>query len=491
MRRASKPSNRPSSSGLRIFTGAAWTYASQLATVIIQFAYAAVTSRAVSPEGFGQYAIGLTVVGLVSLLSSGGLGQSIARMQVIEAQRVKSLVTYALMLGCVGSMFLYLTAGLWATIWGSQSAVHPLELLAISSFISPLLGLANGLMTRLGKFRKLAVVTLVSNIGGMLFGALAVVTLHSSTSLVVSPITAQLLALIGCLLSTDRLLLGFGRLGHTKGDLSYSWRVIATSVLTYFSGNIVKFAMARAIAPATLGHWNRAEAITLVPLQQLQSAIISAVFPEFRHDVDNATRARTVWTDLFTIVAWFALPISACGAVVIPSLLPIIFGSQWHEAALLAAPLSLAGGIQILATLLASAIGALARFRWLWSTELILIVLQAITALSVFFFHEVWIASSALVLAYLTRHLWQLHLAGKEGYLALGKLFRQYLLAALFAMVMSSASGLEIWVISIAETPFTVALAVMIPTAFIGGCYLVRNLLPPVLLARKYGFRVP
>jgi O-antigen/teichoic acid export membrane protein len=478
-----------SNTARRLLAGAAWVYGAQMVTVIAQFAYAALTSRAVTPGGFGAYAVALSVTGLVSLLATGGLGQTVSRMVELEKQRLRSLVTYALLLGSAGAGAVYLSAPFWSWLWGVDSSLDPIRWLAISSLFSPLVGLSTGLMARTGRFKQLGLVTVCSNLCGMIVGAVAVSIWRSPSSLVISAIVAQFMILVGTLLASEGLLLGLSRLRHGHRDIGYSGKLMSASFLSYLTGNIVKFSMTRAIDAAILGYWNRAEVLTTIPFQQIQTALIRAVYPEFRHDVSEPSRAKVVWTDMLVLVGWAALILSALVAVLVPPLVPIIFGAGWEVAASLAGPLAVIGGLQIVSILLNSAIEALGRFRWIWSTDVVLIFLQICAAAMIFIYKDVWIAVAALVLTNVVRHGWQVWIAGRHGYIDLGRLLGQYLLALAF----SSILALTLWVtvqsvMQSSSAPAMWGFAFAAIGGFAALCLAIREKFPIVVLGRKYGF---
>ncbi len=125
----------------RLLSGAGWLYSAQIVTVIVQFGYAAITSRSVDDGGFGAYAIALSVAGFVTLIANGGLGQSVGRMIEIEQSRLRSLVTYSLLLGTFSAIFTFATSSFWAWLWGASDAGPLIRWYSIVAFISPLLSL--------------------------------------------------------------------------------------------------------------------------------------------------------------------------------------------------------------------------------------------------------------------------------------------------------------------------------------------------------------
>jgi len=477
------------STGRRLLAGVTWVYGAQLVTVVVQFIYAAVTSRSVAPAGFGAYAVALSVTGLVSLLATGGLGQTVSRMVDIQRDRLRSLVTYALILGIVGGSILFLSAPLWAHLWGVDSAIPPIRWLAISSVASPFLGLSTGLMVRLGRFRQLALITVASNVSGMMVGAAAVLTWQSASSLVISSAVAQIAILCCSLFATDRHLFGLAKLKHGRSDIGYSGKLTVASFLAYLTGNITKLSMTRGIDAASLGYWNRAEVLTSLPLQQIQNALIRTVYPEFRHDIADSVRAKIVWTDMLILIAWIALPLSAGVAILVPPLVPFVFGDGWETAASLAGPLAIVGGLQVVSTLLSSAIEALGRFRWIWSTDAILIAIQVIAAVFIFVYKNMFLAVIALLVTNVVRHGWQVWMAGRYGYLDVERLLRQYLVAIISSGLVAAVtwSFLELILASNGAHLYWLP-TILLACAVSAIVFRVRELLPVVVLARRYGF---
>lgn len=472
-----------------ILGGASWLYGAQIGTVAIQFFYAALSSRLVGAHDFGAYAAALAVVGLASLLAMGGLGQTVARMESLHIRSVRALVTYATLLGLAAAAFLLLSGPFWAWLWGAEAMTGPLLWLTINALISPLLGLALGLAGRLGKFRAIALISFFGNIGGMGIGAVAVSHWQSAASLTASTIVGQLITLICLMLfATENLLLGFGSLRNQVAIMEFSRRVTGTSLLSYVTGNLVKLSLARGLESSALGQLNRAEVLTTVPMQQMQSAVIKSIYPEFRHDINNASRARRVWTDMMILVTWASLTVSALLYVSVPPLVPMLFGDGWDVASQLVGPLAIAGGLQIMSTLLATALEALARFRWILSIELTLILLQIVGVAAVISSHEVLVAAYFLILTGLLRHAIQIHLLNGAGYLDVQRLMKNYAVAAIFASTTAGVFHISLVVLQSSSSPaLRTSVVAGLVLGFAGITFLMKERLPVVRILRSYG----
>ncbi|MGN6741744.1 MAG: oligosaccharide flippase family protein [Amnibacterium sp.] len=327
--------------------GAAYNYLAQIFTVVVQLGYAAVTSRLLPDHDFGVYGAAFTSMLLVNLLAMAGLPQTVGRMVDLGASRLAGLLLYALLVGVVAAAGLAATADLWAALWGTPQSASVLRVLAITSFITPVMSLVTGLSYRLGRFRHLAVWTFLANVAGMIVGVVAVAVLRTPESLAVSTIVGQAGVTVVVLTAPASLFRGRPTLRGTLEDVGYSVRVMITGLLTYAACNVGRVTFSRVFGAAALGQWNRADALTTTPFWQLQSAMLQAIYPEFRHDRGDAERARRVWTDLVSIVAWGCIPLGAFAAVVAPIVVDLVLGPGWRHAAAFAPLLAHNGGMSV------------------------------------------------------------------------------------------------------------------------------------------------
>lgn len=463
-------------------------YGAQLATITAQLIYAAITSRFVSDTGFGAYAIALTVSSVIGLFANGGLGQTVARMQTLDRDTLRSLLTFAVILGLFAAGLLLATAEFWAWLWGASDAATPIRWCAVGAFVAPGLGLSTGLLLREGRFRSLAIATLVTNIFGFALGAIVVLAFRSGASLLASALTAQVaLAITVFVLSRGRLL-GLTSLRAARAHLMFSWQVTAQNLGSWLSGSVGSWTISRVFAPAILGQWNRGDVLTTIPFQQVQNAMVQAVYPEFRHDIDGPTRARHVWPDLLGLVAWLALPLAGAAAVVAPALIPVLFGAGWGLAATFSSALSVIAATRMVRVLLGTAVEALGRYIWMWAGIAIEFAFVAGGALGAGVAHNFWLVLLGIGAGIVAAHIAHILLCWRAGYLDARVLLGHYAGALAGGLAAAGISWLIVVAITQAQAmPFIVILAAIALLVVVGGAWQWGHLLPPVRLAKKYG----
>jgi O-antigen/teichoic acid export membrane protein len=471
-----------------IARGAIWNYSAQIATVLAQVVYAAVTSRLLSPHDFGAFAAATASVALINLVSMAGMPQVVGRMTDLHPDRLVGLLAYAGVIGLLSGGITFFGAPLWAAVWGVPASVPVLQVLALTSVLTPFVALGNGLALRLGLFKRLAGATVAANIGGMAVGALAVLVLRDAQSLAVSQVLSLLAVAIIVLWQTRSHFKGRFHLRTTLADVSYSTKTLVSALLTYCAGTVGKVSVSQTLGPVPLGNWNRADAITTNPFFLLGSAITQAVYPEFRHDIEDRSRTKRVWSDLLGVLGWVCVPLGVFVAVVAPLAAAILLGDGWALAGRYASILAIIGGLQPVVFMLISGFEALGKFSWNWSGYVISLVVNVAAAVVAILLHSIWPVFIGTLVAFAIMHPLHLLLARREGLIDLGRVGRHYAEITAFSVGM----GVVLW--TLLHVPEVVGVSVWLLVAVLvlaaaAVVVLVRNRdrFPPIVLARRYG----
>lgn len=470
----------------KVVAGGAWLYGAQLLSILAQLVYAAITSRLAGSADFGAYAVALSVSGFATLVATSGLGQAVGRMKEANPRTIQSLVSYALLIGVVGALLLLLSAPLWALLYASESFTA-ISFTAILTLTAPLFGLATGLLRRLGRFRELALATLLANIIGMAVGVLIVYYYPSAVTLLVSATLAQLLVLGFAMTSGRRYLWGLGSFREAQSEIAYSWKLIGTNVVSWINGNLVKIFVSRTLGLGAIGQWNRAEALTTVPFHQMQTAAIQAVYPEFRNFQESPAVARRVWTDLLVLLSWLVLPAAAVLSALAPTAVAVVFGPGWEDAAWISSVLAFVGAVQILGATLGNAIESLGRFRWMWLNVTILLALQVGIATSILIFRDLRVAIVGLLLTVVARHVIQVACAARGGYVSARRLIGQYVLVTAASAIAYVLTSLALQLLSGEHNPVLLGTLLIGCLALLTFSWTLRRCLPPFVIARRYG----
>jgi O-antigen/teichoic acid export membrane protein len=465
---------------------AGWALGAQVVTVLLQFGYAAVTSRLVPDVGFGAFAVALSLSALVTLIAQGGLGQAAARTSELHPGKLSFLILFAVGLGVVAGSMVVVLATPWAVLWDAPGAVAPTRVIGVAAFFAPLCGLLLGVLRRLGEFRALAISTVVASATGMGFGVVAVVLAPGPVALLVSPVVATILLTIIVLVLTRRHWWAMPDAAAARTDLGFAWRVLGLTMLSYLSGNVGKWSVSRWVGVDVLGQWNRADVITAVPIEQLMTALGNAVYPEFRHDIGVQARTRQAWTDYLLLVAWGCFPFAAILAGLAPVAIAILFGPGWGLAAAIAPLVAIEYMALSVDTALARALESVGRFRLLVPTTVAFLAVIALGAVGTRITASWTAALVALIVASILRHLLQVVFTVRFGALDGWSLIKGYGYALSVSAVVGGAAALMSAGILGQIHPSGAIAGAVICVAAVGAGIALRRHLPPVKILARY-----
>ncbi|MCV7215695.1 oligosaccharide flippase family protein [Mycobacterium crocinum] len=464
---------------------AGWMLGAQVATAMLQFGYAAVTSRLVPGAGFGAYAVALNLAAVVSLIAQGGLGLAAARTPELRPGKLSFLILFAVGLGIVSGFLLVVLARPWAALWDVPEAIAPARVVGITAFFAPLSGLLLGLLRRLGEFRLLAISTVVTSAIGMGIGVVAVLLAPGPVTLLISPVVATILLTIVALVLTRRQWWARPEAAAARTDLGFAWRALGLTMLSYLSGTAPKWSVSRWVGADALGQWNRADVLTAVPIEQILTAFGQAVYPEFRHDIGAQSRRRQAWTDYLLLVAWACFPVSAILAGLAPIATAILFGPGWGLAASIAPLVAIQYAFVAVETALAKALESVGRFRLLVPTALASLTVVALGAVGTALTGSWAVALVALIGASILRHLLQLVFSIRVGALDGWSLAKGYGCSLSVSAILGGSAAL-VSAGALGGLHLSAALggAGLIVIAVVSGIVLRRQLPPVQILAR-------
>lgn len=476
-------------SGSRLRTLAsytAWVLGAQIATALLQFGYAGVTSRLVPATGFGAFAVATSLFVVVALIAQGGLGEATARTPELHPGKLSFLVLVAIGLGIASGLSVMLLARPWAVLWDAPDAVSPARLIALSAFLAPLSGLLLGVQRRLGRFRAIAISMMLSAVAGMGIGVVAVILAPGPMTLLVSPIAAAVLLTVISLILTRRYWWAKPDAAAAQADLDFAWRALGITMFFYLTFNTGKWSVSRWVGADALGQWNRADVLTLVPMEQGGRALTQAVYPELRHDLGVQSRTRQAWTDYLLLVAWAFFPFAAILAGAAPIATAILLGPGWGLAGAIAPLVAIHQGIFAVERALAGALQSIGQFRLLvWTALASFAVISAGAAMTMV--TGSWaVALVALIAASLLQHLLQVMLTARLGALDAWSLIKGYSCSLAVSAILGAAAALVSAGMLGRICPLATIAGAAILIAAAAVSILMRRHLPPVKILARY-----
>lgn len=329
------------SRGVMVTVGGIWgrTGLQLLSTVVL--------ARLLEPSDFGLIAIVMTLVNFLDIFRDFGLSAAIQQERVISDRQWQSLYWLSAAFGTVLALALAVSAPVIASVFDDG------RLVLLVLVVSPTL-LVNGLMIPLQakvqrdlKFGTLAVADVAMMLTGVPAGILAALLGAGVWSLIVMT-GVGLAARFVVLSRAARFPVGRPRIGREAlGTVGVGGNILGSQVINYLARNADNIIIARYLSPAVLGQYSRAYALFLLPMSQVNGALVRVALPVLGRLQDDPERFRRYIRAALMVIGYVALPVYVVAAALAQPFFGVLLGPGWSQAATLFALLAVAGVCQV------------------------------------------------------------------------------------------------------------------------------------------------
>lgn len=323
--------------------GAVVTFAGQGARILIQVVGIAVLARLLSPSDYGLLAVVLAITGIGEVIRDFGLSSAAVQAKTLSSGQRTNLFWLNVGIGGVLSL-VFLGAA-----WPIAAAYGDHRLLGVTAVLSSTF-LLNGLATqfradlnRRMRFTALTLTDIAAQLGGLLLTVAAALAGFGYWALVVQQLSAAVIQLV-VVVAITRWRPGLPRRDEPiKQFVSFGSNLAAVQLLGYASKNVDSVVLGATVGAASLGLYNRAFQLMMLPLNQINAPSTRIALPVLSKLQDDPPRfaafLRVGQTALLNVTS-AALAVLAAQA---DAIVAIALGDEWKGAVPLFRLLSVAG----------------------------------------------------------------------------------------------------------------------------------------------------
>lgn len=387
-------------------SGLRWSYLAAVTNGVLLAVYTAVMSRVLTPTVFGLMAVATITVNFGQYFAKMGVAHALIQKPHIDDGDVRASATSSTLLGLFVATAVFTGAPLIASLFREPDVVPLLRVLSLTFVFMGLSMTSVGLLRRQLRFKAIATINvstaIVSNIGGIVL-ALAGAGVWS-------------LVFVSLFHQVFSTVLQYSLVRHPLRPL-FAWRRVRTlysygariSLLRFqdfLGSNLDTLAVARYLAAASVGFYNRAFYLVSLPLQRyLASALTQVLFPGFAAVQQDPERLRRAYLTTVSLAAAVLVPVCVGIGIAGPEMVATVLGGQWDAAVVLIAPFAIAGGLNILTKFTTLACEAVAKLNANIAIQVSYLVVLAGLLLVAATIGELWAFAAALALGETLRHI--------------------------------------------------------------------------------------
>lgn len=308
-----------------------WNFIGSAARVVLTLCCQLTLLRLLGPESAGKFAIFLSIVGLGSILSEGGMMAVLTRASVLHRDLVRNalfvIVCYS---AIVAVILLALTVPIMSLFHLRQSEIY-IPLAAIANIIP--LGVSSVPLSMLRRsYRSRDVQIIQTGAYALGFAAVAVplAFIHPSASILVIAFTVQTIATLVAGFVVARCPLT-PKVRGAASVQSTSWRALTSNVFFYFSENAATVLTAHNIGAHALGIYSTALNLLRMPTDVLVTTLHAPLLVSAAQD-NNAGSTRIRFLTTLNILSSIVFPVFFIVFFTGSHLIVPLLGSKWIEA---------------------------------------------------------------------------------------------------------------------------------------------------------------
>ncbi|MGI9822617.1 lipopolysaccharide biosynthesis protein [Agromyces sp. Marseille-Q5079] len=328
--------------------GAAQTLSGQLARLVVQFTGVVLLARLLAPTDYGLVAMVVSIIGIAEVVRDLGLSPAAVQAPTLSRQERDNLF--------------WLNSALGAILTAATVAVGPLiaqlydepRLIALTTALSAVF-LLNGLSAqyRAGLSRELRMGSLaVADVAGAASGLLAAVVVAFSGfgywALAVQQLTQALVVLMIVVGAARWIPGGIHRRVTVRPFVRFGSGILLTQLLTYASRNVDSVVVGTAFGAQTLGTYNRAFELLMLPLNQLNAPASRVALPVLsKLQADHGRYGRFLLAGQ-TVLLQMILAVFSFAIALASPLVEIVLGLKWSAVVPIFEILAIGGVFQAL-----------------------------------------------------------------------------------------------------------------------------------------------
>ena len=329
--------------------GSAWMVAMRMTVNGLGFLSTIVLARLLSPEDFGLVALAGSAYAFFAMLGQFGFDIPLIHIQNPDRSFYDTAWTANVLVGffVAGAMLLVARpAAIFFDDARIEAIVYSFSLLSLAKGFENI-GVVN-FRKRLafrGEFLYFVLPKMVS----LVVGISAAIAMRNYWALVMGMISAQTAGLAYSHFSQPfRPRLSLTRFSEL---FRFTKWILVGKLLQYCILNGIEIIVGRFRGPEAVGLFGVSRELAFLPSRELAAPVNRALFPSFATIADDTRRLRAAFTKVVAVTLLMSLPAAFGIMAISESLIYVVFGDQWVDAAPLLAVLGFVGALDATNTL--------------------------------------------------------------------------------------------------------------------------------------------
>lgn len=328
----------------KVLRGLAWRSSLDVSQIILQIVFTAVLARLLSKADFGLVAMALLATGFIRAMMQIGFGTAIIQDQNVSQAQVSAIFFLQILINLIIFLLCFFGAPLAVVFFNEPQIEFVIQVLAwiilLNSLAFPQIILRKEM--HFGGFSLL-------EFGAMLAGNIVGITMayhgYGVWSLVWRLLIQRCIFSIGVWpickwIPVKPAFKGIGSLCR------FGLHMLGSNIFYYFSQNMAAIITGKFLGVETLGAFNIAYNLAIVPAQKIQNILTSVLTPAFSKLQFDTANFRDKFHNSLFLLSFFYFPMMFGLSAIATEFVVVVYGSKWSEAGVFLSFLAIVGLIK-------------------------------------------------------------------------------------------------------------------------------------------------
>ena len=300
----------------------------QLVNVVIQI----VLTRVLMPEDYATVAIIMVFVQLANLIVQSGFGSALVQKEVVDSKDYSSVFYLCMAVSAVAYALLFFSAPSIAIFYNMNILAKVLRIQAIILFPCAINTVQIAYLSREMQFAKNFKASIIACIISGVAGIVCAYCGLGIWAIVVCNVLNQIILTIALWIMVKWRPTREFSIKRVCTMFAFGWKLLISSILSMFYGNIQTLVIGKAFKPTALGYYNRGELMGTTVMSSVNSAISSVMLPVLSRHQNNIEEFKKIYRRILVLDCFFSFPIMFGLASVAKPLIILLFTEKWLPA---------------------------------------------------------------------------------------------------------------------------------------------------------------
>jgi O-antigen/teichoic acid export membrane protein len=356
-------------------------------------------ARLLTPDELGAFSIASAITLIAAELKSFGVGGYLIREEKINTDKVSNALGLSMLLSWGAGLVMLLGSWSISSYYEMPDLALLIQVLSISFFLSPHIGIGKSLLDRYFMFKHKMVAEVVSQILQLGSAILFIYMNQSYFSLAYSNAIGFAAELLVIIMIKPALFTLKPAWNNIKGIAKFGIYVTSSSLVISLNGNLSSLIVGKIGSAAEVAYLSRGAGFINFLSGTITSGIKPVVTPYLASKKRNGEKFAEAYSHASSLLSSIVVPALAVAGIASLPVITMFFGGQWIETAPLVSVMCIGASIHFLTTLGPSLLITAGLEKVLLTMNIVMLGLNAVSTYFLYPFGLIYICWATAVVA--------------------------------------------------------------------------------------------